>query len=212
MEFHHVPVLAQQCMDALAVRPDGVYVDGTTGGGGHSSLIAQRLDERGRLVCIDRDDDALRAARGRLAGFACRIDFVKSNFTEIDAVLRDLGIPAVQGILLDLGVSSYQLDTPERGFSYKNDAPLDMRMDRTQKLTARDVVNGYSEQSLRELIGGLRRRAVRGAYRSGHCGPPEGQAHRDDGGTERDRPRGDAGGGPARKTAPGQADLSGDPN
>ncbi len=154
MEFHHVPVLAQQCMDALAVRPDGVYVDGTTGGGGHSSLIAQRLDERGRLVCIDRDDDALRAARGRLAGFACRIDFVKSNFTEIDAVLRDLGIPAVQGILLDLGVSSYQLDTPERGFSYKNDAPLDMRMDRTQKLTARDVVNGYSEQSLRELIGG----------------------------------------------------------
>ena len=154
MEFHHVPVLAQQCMDALVVRPDGVYVDGTTGGGGHSSLIAQRLDERGRLVCIDRDDDALRAARGRLAGFACRIDFVKSNFTEIDAVLRDLGIPAVQGILLDLGVSSYQLDTPERGFSYKNDAPLDMRMDRTQKLTARDVVNGYSEQSLRELIGG----------------------------------------------------------
>ena len=183
MEFHHVPVLAQQCMGTLwPYGPTASTSTARRAGGGHSSLIAQRLDERGRLVCIDRDDDALRAARGRLAGFACRIDFVKSNFTEIDAVLRDLGIPAVQGILLDLGVSSYQLDTPERGFSYKNDAPLDMRMDRTQKLTARDVVNGYSEQSLRELIGGLRRRAVRGAYRSGHCGPPKGQAHRDDGG------------------------------
>ena len=97
MEFHHVPVLARQCMDALAIRPDGVYVDGTTGGGGHSSLIAQRLGEAGRLVCIDRDDDALHAARARLTGFACRIDFVKSNFMDMDEVLRDLGIPAVQG-------------------------------------------------------------------------------------------------------------------
>lgn len=153
MEFHHVPVLARQCMDALAIRPDGVYVDGTTGGGGHSSLIAQRLGEAGRLVCIDRDDDALHAARARLTGFACRIDFVKSNFMDMDEVLRDLGIPAVQGVLLDLGVSSYQLDTPERGFSYQSDAPLDMRMDRTQALTAREVVNSYSERQLREIIG-----------------------------------------------------------
>lgn len=146
-------MLAQQCMQALAIRPDGVYADGTTGGGGHSSLIAAQLNEKGRLICIDRDDDALRAARARLTGFDCRIDFVKSNFMDMDRVFCRLGVDAVDGILLDLGVSSYQLDTPERGFSYQSDAPLDMRMDRTQPLTAREVVNGYSEQRLREIIG-----------------------------------------------------------
>lgn len=146
-------MLARQCMQALAIRPDGVYVDGTTGGGGHSSLIAAQLGKEGGLVCIDRDDDALCAARARLTGFACRINFVKSNFMDIDTVLSGLDIAAVNGVLLDLGVSSYQLDVPERGFSYQNDAPLDMRMDRSQALTAREVVNSYDEQRLRELIG-----------------------------------------------------------
>lgn len=153
MEFYHVPVLARQCIEALAIRPDGVYADGTTGGGGHSRLIAEQLNEKGRLICIDRDDAALTAARARLTGFACHIDFVKSNFMDMDQVFESLGVSAVNGILLDLGVSSHQLDTPERGFSYQNDAPLDMRMDRAQNLTAREVVNGYSEERLREIIG-----------------------------------------------------------
>ncbi len=147
-----MPVLAGECMQALAIRPDGIYVDGTTGGGGHSSLIAARLGAQGRLVCIDRDDDALCAARVRLTGTACRIDFVKSNFKDMDKVLENLGISGVDGILLDLGVSSYQLDTPERGFSYQNDAPLDMRMDRRQELSAFEVVNGYSGQQLKQII------------------------------------------------------------
>ena len=153
MEFYHVPVLAKQCIEALAIRPDGVYGDGTTGGGGHSRLIAEQLNEKGRLICIDRDDAALAAARKRLTGFVCHIDFAKSNFMDMDQVFESLGVPAVDGILLDLGVSSYQLDTPERGFSYQGDAPLDMRMDRAQSLTACEVVNSYSEERLREIIG-----------------------------------------------------------
>lgn len=153
MEFHHIPVLAQQCIRALDIKPDGIYADGTTGGAGHSRLIAGCLGPEGRLICIDRDADALAAARERLRGFACRIDFAQSNFMDMDAVFARLGVCAVDGILLDLGVSSYQLDTPERGFSYQNDAPLDMRMDRGQALTARDVVNTYSADRLRNIIG-----------------------------------------------------------
>ncbi len=153
MEFHHIPVLAQQCVRALDIKPAGVYVDGTTGGAGHSRLIAGCLGPDGRLICIDRDEDALAAARQRLHGFGCRIDFAKSNFKDMDAVFASLGVTAVDGILLDLGVSSHQLDTPERGFSYQNDAPLDMRMDRGQALTARDVVNTYALDELKRIIG-----------------------------------------------------------
>lgn len=140
-------------MNGLAIREDGIYVDATTGGAGHSRLIAERLGRQGRLICIDRDDDALRVARDRLSGLAPRIDFMKSNFSGIKAVLQQLEIPAIDGILFDLGVSSHQIDVAERGFSFRNDAPLDMRMDRAERLSAYEVVNQYPEQRLRELIG-----------------------------------------------------------
>lgn len=152
MEFSHVSVLARECLQALRIRPDGVYVDATTGGGGHSLLIAQQLGPQGRLICIDRDQDALDAASRRLQDYRDRVTFVKSNFSEITQVLQQQGVPGADGILFDLGVSSYQLDNEARGFSYMNDAPLDMRMDRSQALTARDVVNTYPQEELRRIL------------------------------------------------------------
>lgn len=152
MEFAHVSVLPGECMDGLNIKPDGIYVDGTTGGGGHSSLIAQRLSDKGRLICIDRDDDALAAASKRLAPLGKNITFVKSNFSDVKHVLEELNIEKIDGILFDLGVSSYQLDNGERGFSYMTDAPLDMRMDRQQALTACEVVNTYSRDDLKRII------------------------------------------------------------
>ena len=150
MEFSHKSVLAQECMEGLHIRPQGIYMDATTGGGGLG--IGQRLGEGGRLICIDRDDDALQAAGKRLEPYREKITFVKSNFSDIAAVAKDLGISQVDGILFDLGVSSYQLDAMERGFSYMNDAPLDMRMDRSQSFTAGDVVNGYSQEELKRIL------------------------------------------------------------
>jgi 16S rRNA (cytosine1402-N4)-methyltransferase len=141
-----------ECIEALAIKPDGIYVDGTTGGGGHSYEIASRLSENGRLICIDQDTDALSAAGERLAPFKDRITFVKNNFTNLSSVLEELGIEKIDGLLLDLGVSSYQLDTPERGFSYNSDAPLDMRMDKDAALSAYDVVNTYPENELRRIL------------------------------------------------------------
>lgn len=152
MEFSHVSVLAEECMQALRIRPEGIYVDATTGGGGHSMRIAQQLSPQGRLICIDRDQDALEAAGHRLRDYSDRVTFVKSNFSEITQVLRGLGVPGADGILFDLGVSSYQLDNGERGFSYMNDAPLDMRMDRSQVLTAREVVNTYTQEELKRIL------------------------------------------------------------
>lgn len=152
MEFIHKSVLAQECMEGLHIRPQGIYMDATTGGGGHSLGIVQRLGEGGRLICIDRDDDALQAAGKRLESYRDKITFVKSNFSDIAAAAKDLGISQVDGILFDLGVSSYQLDAMERGFSYMNDAPLDMRMDRSQSFTAGDVVNGYSQEELKRIL------------------------------------------------------------
>ena len=139
-------------MDGLNIKPDGIYVDGTTGGGGHSYLIASQLSDKGRLFCIDRDDDALAAASARLAPLGKNITFVKNNFSRIKDVLEELDIEKIDGILFDLGVSSYQLDNGERGFSYMTDAPLDMRMDRQQPLTAREVVNTYSRDDLKRII------------------------------------------------------------
>ena len=133
MEFQHKSVLLQECIDALNIRPDGIYLDGTLGGAGHSSQIARRLTEGGRLIGVDRDRTALAAAKERLAPYADRVTLVHSNFAEIDAILDSLGIPAVDGMLFDLGVSSPQLDDASRGFSYMADAPLDMRMDRRSR-------------------------------------------------------------------------------
>ena len=141
MEFQHKSVLLQECIDALNIRPDGIYLDGTLGGAGHSSQIARRLTEGGRLIGVDRDRTALAAAKERLAPYADRVTLVHSNFAEIDAILDSLGIPAVDGMLFDLGVSSPQLDDASRGFSYMADAPLDMRMDKDDALTAGEGKN-----------------------------------------------------------------------
>lgn len=151
MAFEHKSVLLQETIDNLNIKPDGIYVDGTLGGGGHSYEIAKRLTT-GRLIGIDQDEAAIAAAGKRLEELGDRVTIVRSNYCDIRQVLRDLSIEKVDGILLDLGVSSYQLDTPERGFSYKEDAPLDMRMDTRNSLTAKDIINTYSEMELYRII------------------------------------------------------------
>ena len=150
-EFHHVSVLLQECLEGLNIRPDGIYVDGTLGGAGHSSRIAERLTT-GRLIGIDRDPVALAAAGERLKPWKDRVSLVHSNFSEIKQVLADLQIPGVDGILLDLGVSSPQLDDGQRGFSYMADAPLDMRMNGQDLLTAREVVNSWPQEELKRIL------------------------------------------------------------
>ena len=150
-EFYHVSVLLQECIDGLDIKPDGIYVDGTLGGAGHSSQIAKRLTT-GRLIGIDRDPVALKAAGERLAPYADRVTLVHSNFCEIKQVLEDLGIDGVDGILLDLGVSSPQLDEASRGFSYMADAPLDMRMNGEDPLSAYDVVNTWEHSELKRIL------------------------------------------------------------
>lgn len=153
MEFAHTSVLLAETISYLNVRPEGVYVDGTLGGGGHAFEVCQRLSEKGRFIGIDQDLDAVKAARERLAPFGDKVSVVHSNYENIQKILKEEGIDRVDGILLDLGVSSYQLDDPGRGFTYrKEDAPLDMRMDVRQTQTARDIVNGYSEMELFHLI------------------------------------------------------------
>lgn len=152
MEFHHVSVLLNETIDSLNIRPDGVYVDGTLGGGGHSLEIVKRLSEKGRLIGLDRDENAIQAASERLKGYKDKITFVRSNYDRFPEIMQELGLARVDGIVLDLGVSSYQLDTPERGFSYREDAPLDMRMDQRQERTAADIVNGSSEKELINIL------------------------------------------------------------
>ncbi len=151
MEFQHKPVLLEPCLEALHLRPDGIYLDGTVGGAGHSKRIAERLTT-GRLVCLDRDENALAAARQALQAAAERVTLVHSNFQDMERVLQDLNIPAVDGILLDLGVSSPQLDDGARGFSYLEDARLDMRMDQGDALTAYEVVNTWPQETLKRIL------------------------------------------------------------
>ena len=152
-EFRHYPVMLGEAIDSLAIKPDGIYVDGTLGGAGHSSEIAKRLTEGGRLIGIDQDTDAIKAASEKLAPFGDRVKIVHDNYEHIGEVLASLDIEKVDGILLDLGVSSYQLDTAERGFSYKtDDAPLDMRMNKDSDFTAKDLLNTYSEKDLARII------------------------------------------------------------
>ena len=150
-EFHHVSVLLNECLDGLNIKPDGIYVDGTLGGAGHSSQIVKRLTT-GRLIGIDRDPVALKAAGERLAEYSDRVTLVHANFCEIADVLKNLGIAGVDGILLDLGVSSPQLDDGSRGFSYMADAPLDMRMNEEDTLTAAEIVNTWSEAELKKIL------------------------------------------------------------
>lgn len=152
MEFKHTSVLLDECIDNLKIKEDGIYVDGTLGGGGHSSVICEHLSEDGLLIGIDRDTDALEAASKRLEKYNCRKIFVQSNYSDIKDVLDVEGIESIDGALLDLGVSSFQLDNGERGFSYMHDAPLDMRMNQDDFFTAYDVVNEYSKKKLTQII------------------------------------------------------------
>ena len=151
MAFEHKSVLLKEVIENLKIKPDGIYVDGTLGGGGHSFEIAARLTE-GSLIGIDQDEAAIAAAGERLEPYGDKVTIVRSNYREMKEILKTLNINRVDGILLDLGVSSYQLDTPERGFSYRENAPLDMRMDTRNDKTARDIVNGYSEMELYRII------------------------------------------------------------
>lgn len=152
MEFKHISVLFDETIEGLCVKPDGVYVDGTMGGAGHGRAVCERLGSEGRYIGIDQDEAAIRAGTERLMPFSDRVSIVRSNYADMVSVVHRLGYDKVDGIMLDLGVSSYQLDTAERGFSYREDAPLDMRMDQRQTKTARDIVNGYSEMELFHMI------------------------------------------------------------
>lgn len=154
MEFKHKSVLLEETIESLAIKPDGIYVDGTLGGAGHGYEVCKRLSSKGRFIGIDQDTDAIAAATERLSVYKdkVQIDIVKSNYHEIGEVLAGLGVDKVDGILLDIGVSSYQLDNAERGFTYKVDAPLDMRMDKSNPVTAKEIVNGYSEMELFRVI------------------------------------------------------------
>ena len=152
MEFQHKPVMLNEVIDSLKIRPEGTYVDGTLGGAGHSSQIARRLSGEGRLFGFDQDAAAIEAATRRLEPYKDRVSIIRSNYSEMRERLSELGVRSADGILLDLGVSSYQLDDAQRGFSYRADAPLDMRMDQRQKLSAREVVNGYSIDELTRVI------------------------------------------------------------
>lgn len=153
MEFKHYSVLLEETIENLNIKPDGIYVDGTLGGAGHASQVAKRLSEKGCLIGIDQDADAIKAASERLAPFGDRITIIRSNYANMKEELHRIGVEHVDGIVLDLGVSSFQLDTPERGFTYREaDAPLDMRMDDRQTLTAKDIVNDYSEMDLYRII------------------------------------------------------------
>ena len=152
MEFKHKSVLLEETIDGLNIKPDGIYVDGTLGGAGHASEVCRRLSAKGRFIGIDQDQDAIVAASDRLAAYEDRVTIIRSNYCYMANELHSLGIQKVNGIVLDLGVSSYQLDNEERGFTYRTDAPLDMRMDQRQSRTAADIVNGYEEKELDRII------------------------------------------------------------
>ena len=152
MDFKHVSVLLDETIEGLNINSDGIYFDGTLGGGGHSYEILKRLTGKGVLIGVDQDGDAIEAANERLKEFDGKYQLVRSNYSEIETILSDLKISKIDGIVLDLGVSSYQIDNLERGFSYKEDAPLDMRMDQRQLLNAADVVNGYTEEQLVAML------------------------------------------------------------
>lgn len=152
MEFKHKSVLLEETMESLKIKEDGTYLDGTLGGGGHAYEVCKRLGDKGRLIGIDQDADAIRAAGERLKEFGDKVTIIRNNYCNARTALEEIGVTKVDGIVLDLGVSSYQLDTVERGFTYKYDTPLDMRMDQRQSLTARDIVNEYSEQDLYRII------------------------------------------------------------
>lgn len=152
MNFKHKSVMLSEVLNALEVKPNGIYLDCTLGGAGHAKAIGEQLNEQGLIIGLDQDEDAIAAATENLSGLTCDVKIVRGNFSELDTILNELGIKEIDGALFDLGISSYQIDTAERGFSYMNNAPLDMRMDRRQTLTARDVINTYDEDRLIKIF------------------------------------------------------------
>lgn len=152
MKFEHVSVMLNEAVDALKVQPHGIYLDCTLGGGGHAFKIGEKLDADGVLIGIDRDEDAISAAQEKLSALPCKVEIIHGNFSELDKILDELQIDKIDGAIFDLGVSSHQIDTAERGFSYMHDAPLDMRMDRTKNFSAFDVINNYSEENLVKIF------------------------------------------------------------
>ncbi len=152
MEFNHKSIMVEEILTALALNPDGIYLDCTLGGGGHSLAIGKKLSAQARLIGIDQDEDAVKAATENLSGLACNVKIFRDNFFELDKILDSLAVEKIDGVIFDLGVSSYQIDTPERGFSYMKNSPLDMRMDRRRRLTARDVINFYDEERLIKIF------------------------------------------------------------
>lgn len=211
MAFEHTSVLLGETVDGLHVRPDGIYVDATLGGGGHAYEVCRRLSDKGRLIGIDQDADAVEAAGKRLEGFGEKVTIIRSNYRDMKPQLQRIGVDSVDGIILDLGVSSYQLDTAERGFSYRVDAPLDMRMDQRQKMTARDIVNGYSEAELYRVIRDWGRQ-VREKYRETYCGGAGESADRDDGTIKRDHTARNSDEDPEDIRTSVKTDLSGGPD
>ncbi len=152
MDFNHKSIMVEEILKALDVKPNGIYLDCTLGGGGHALAIGKKLSAQGQLIGLDRDEDAISAATENLSGLSCAIKIVRGNFSELDKVLDDLSVEELDGVIFDLGVSSYQIDTPERGFSYMKNSPLDMRMDRRQSLTAHDVINRYDQDRLIKIF------------------------------------------------------------
>ena len=152
MNFEHKSVMLDEVINSLDIKQNGIYLDCTLGGGGHAKAVGERLNERGLIIGLDQDEDAVSAATENLSGLSCRVQIVRENFSRLDKVLDDLGINEIDGAIFDLGVSSHQIDTAERGFSYMHDAPLDMRMDERQKLTAYEIVNSYSEEALARIF------------------------------------------------------------
>ena len=209
MEFKHKSVLLDETIDSLNIKPDGIYVDGTLGGGGHSLEICKRLSDKGRLIGIDQDLDAIAAATERLKDYKDRVTIVHSNYQDIDAVLKNCSVSGVDGIVLDLGVSSYQLDNVERGFTYREDTPLDMRMNQESTMTAKDIVNEYSEMELYHVIRDYGEDSFAkniAKHRQGETGTGD----RDNRTVKRDHQGGDPGESPAGTGTPVQENISGD--
>ena len=152
MDFNHKSIMVEEVLDSLEVKPQGIYLDCTLGGGGHACAIGKKLSAQGQLIGIDQDDDAINAATENLSGLTCNVKIMRGNFSKLDKILDDLGVEKIDGVLFDLGVSSHQIDTPERGFSYIKNAPLDMRMDRRQTFTAYDVINSYESDRLIKIF------------------------------------------------------------